>query len=662
MSGILALWNLDGRPIDRRLLRRLTDVVAHRGPDGTGLWIGEAAGAPGSVALGHRMLHSTQESLLEQQPLLDESSRLCLTLDGRVDNRGELKARLRSKGIDLRTDTDAELVLRAYDCWGEDCPKHILGDFAFAIWDERDQRLFCARDHEGAKPFYYYADARCFLCASELRQLLAHPTVRREPNEGMIGEYLACSITSLEETLYRGIFRLPPAHTLSVRPGCLQKARYWDLDPSQEVRYGTDEAYAEHFFHLFRDAVRCRLRSHGPIGAELSGGLDSSSVVGMAQALFRGGTVSVPGFETFSLAFPGQDCDERAYQEDVTRLWDVKAFFVAPNNPHPRVIQQIDQHMDFPDYPNHSMFDPLLSAANARGIRVSLTGLGGDDWLGGGFPPYADLLREGRLSALFREVRQDMGEAAFSSILKQTFAPLLPRLVHHAYSWVFRRGGIPPWIDADFARRVHLVERLRARLDEQPFRSYVQRDRFLLYRSGEQVHSCEMAERLSSRFGLESRHPFNDRRLMEFAIALPQEQRRRGAHSKFVLRQAMQSLLPETVRQRLTKAEFSHTFAQAFETLGGDRLFQRLAINMWVNGEQVRKLYQEMVHLYSRKDLGYGVLTWPLWMIMGVEAWFTMIFDPPSPKTVPSLFPFMPTKPRPCATIPRGFLRKESDL
>ena len=627
MSGILALWNVDGQPIDHRLPRRLTEVIAHRGPDGAGLWI------QGAVALGHQMLRTTRESLQEKQPASDETGALCLTLDGRVDNRTELRSALESTGLLFRTDTDAELILRAYTCWGEDCPKHIIGDFAFVIWDGRNRRLFCARDHIGAKPLYYYADRHRFLCGSELRQLLEHPAVPREPNEGMVGEYLACSITSQEETLYRGIFRLPPAHSLTVSPDGFQKKQYWTLDPAQEISHPTDEAYAEHFSHLFREAVRCRLRSHGPIGAELSGGLDSSSVVGMAQSLLRERTAPDYGFETFSLVFPGLDCDESRYIDEVRRLWDITSSSVPPGNPHENSMQQIQQHMDFPDYPNYSMFDPLLAAARAKGMRVALTGLGGDDWLGGGFPPYADLLCEGQWLPLLREIRQDVGDLGFYSIFKQTVAPLLPRRIHHAYTWAFKRNGVPSWIDAGFARRVNLAERLRAKPGEQPFNSYVQQDRFLLYKSGEQVHSNEMAERASSRFGIESRHPFNDRRLMEFAIALPQEQRRRGAHQKFILRQAMQGLLPETVRQRRTKAEFSHTFAQAFDLLGGDRLFRSLSTANWVNSEQARRLHRQMAQLYSQNDSGYKALTWPLWMIVGIESWFTMIFNQSSSTT-----------------------------
>jgi asparagine synthase (glutamine-hydrolysing) len=283
MSGIAGVYNLDGRPVDAALLRRMTERIAHRGPDGAGYWM------DGPIGLGHQMLHTTPEALVEKQPFLNARGDLCLTLDGRVDNREELRAALEAHGAKLRTDTDAELVLQAYECWGEECPRRLLGDFAFAIWDRRQRQLFCARDILGFKPFYYYTDGRTFLFGSELPQLFEDTTIRREPNEGMIGEYLVMAVTSQEETLYRDIFRLPPAHVVSVQGGQLRKERYWTLDLAKQIRYRTDEEYAAHFFAVFKEAVRCRLRSHGAVGAHLSGGLDSSSVVCMAQGLYREG-------------------------------------------------------------------------------------------------------------------------------------------------------------------------------------------------------------------------------------------------------------------------------------------------------------------------------------------------------------------------------------
>ena len=192
-----------------------------------------------------------------------------------MDNRTELRARLLRHGASgsalTRTPSSycAHISVR-----GEECPRFIIGDFAFAIWDGRRRQLFCARDFLGVKPFYYYTDGRRFLCGSELRQLFADASMPQRPNEAMIGEYLAVEISDLEETLYVGILRLPPAHWLIVTPGRLRKGRYWDFEPERTIRYRSDREYAEHFRTVFEEAVRCRLRSTGPIGAQLSGGVD----------------------------------------------------------------------------------------------------------------------------------------------------------------------------------------------------------------------------------------------------------------------------------------------------------------------------------------------------------------------------------------------------
>lgn len=625
MSGILALWNLDGQPIDPRLLQRLNDMMAHRGPDGDGIWMAGAAG------LGHRALHTTPESPFEQQPLQDASGHLCLTFDGRLDNRIEIKADLERNGLSPRLDTDAELIILAYRCWGENCPQYLIGDFAFAVWDDRHRRIFCARDHVGVRPIYYYAGPRFFLCSSELRTILEHPAVPREPNEGMVGEYLASSITSQTETLYRDIYRLPPAHSLTISASGIQVRRYWDIDLLQEIHYRTDDVYAEHFTQVFKEAVRCRLRSLGSVGAELSGGLDSSSVVGMAAELIRSGNVPACGFESFSLTFPGQECDESRYIQDVIRKWSVKATLVTPEKGHAQnVLRQVREHLDFPEYPNYFMFHSLMHAQRSRGMRVSLTGIGGDDWLGGQDSPYADLLRRGQWLALLREIREGLRADDLPGILKRMVAPLLPDSIHRAYAWTKNRAELPSWIDAGFARRIHLLERLRARPESRPSSSYVRWNRFLHYRSGEQAHSNEIAERASSRLGLESRHPFHDRRVMEFALAMPNRQLQRGEQGKWVLRRAMRGLLPESVQQRLNKGEFSQSYVEAFDSLGGATFLPGQAIGMWVNGEATQRLYDRMQHLYSRNDPGYKSLTLPLWMILGINTWVATVFETPS--------------------------------
>ena len=628
MSGIAGVYNLDGSPVDPALVMRMTDVSAPRGPDGVGHWI------DGPVGLGHRMLHTTPESLQEKQPLVNDSGNLCLTLDGRVDNRDEVRDAVQAKGAKLRTDTDAELVLRAFECWGEECPKRIIGDFAFVIWDGRNHQLFCARDPLGLKPFYYYADGSRFLFGSELCQLFADPTLRREPNEGMVGEYLSSAITDHEETLYRDVFRLAPGHFLLVKPGQIRKERYWDIDPAKVIRYRRDADYASHFFEILTESVRCRLRSQKPVGINVSGGLDSSSILAVAQLICRNGKPAAPGLEIFSVIFPGLDCDESDYIGDVLSMWGCKGNTLRPEEPDGlRCVEQVKRYLDIPDYPNGSLSDPLKTLAREKDVRVLLTGFGGDEWFTGSSYHYADLLRQFKILSLIRQIRFDSKVSGVIfpefSILKFGLWPLLPEAARNAIKRVMGRDGYPRWVSPRFAQENHLAERLRRKAVRQNHHSsFAQLDLYNTLNSGWLTHFAEMEDRAASWFGLEERHPLYDRRIVEFALALPEDQRWREDQTKYVLRQALRELLPESVRRRRGKADFSHAFVKALQGPMGEQLFSSLNIASmgWVDGFRVIEMYRGMMQLYARGDERYIKHVWPLWMVFGIELWFKTVF------------------------------------
>jgi asparagine synthase (glutamine-hydrolysing) len=333
------------------------------------------------------------------------------------------------------------------------------------------------------------------------------------------------------------------------------------------------------------------------------------------------------------MLFPGLPCDESAYIQDVVRMWGIKSNAVCPKESDASgYAAQVHRYQDFPNYPNGSISDPVKALAHAKGFRVLLTGLGGDDWLMGSFYHYADLLRRLRLLALIRQARFDSHLSTMivplSSVLQYGVKPILPRTVRRALRWMLRRDGFPRWMDPAFARRIHLAERIRQEAVRRPFSSFAQEDLYRSAFSGFGAHFSEVEERSASWFGLEQRHPLHDRRIIEFALALPEEQRWRRDQSKFVLRQAMQDLLPETIRQRLTKADFSHVFAEALQAQGGERLFDALTIASmgWVNGERVREMYRELLQHYAKGDTRYTRYVWPLWLAYGIELWFNTVF------------------------------------
>ncbi|NOT56169.1 MAG: hypothetical protein HOP18_16335 [Deltaproteobacteria bacterium] len=634
MSGIAGMYHLDGRPVDPTLLHRMTDAIAHRGPDGIHHWI------TGNVGLGHCMLQTTPESLHERQPLVNETGDVVLTLDGRVDNRDDLRAALASKGAWLRDETDAELVLQAYQVWGEESPRHLLGDFAFVVWDGRQRQLFCARDFSGMKPFFYYADGHTFLCGSELKQLLCEPTVPRVVNEGMVGEYLTGFITSQEETLYQHLFRLPPAHFLVIRATGVRKQRYWDIDFGRAIRYRTDAEYQEHFRALFQEAVRCRLRSHKRVGAHLSGGMDSSSVVAMANLLCREGKGPALGFEAFSVIYPpGWPCDERAYIHAVSQHCRVKTNLVEPGLPDLAYYrEQTRSRCDFADCPNGGGQNETLNArARARGFGVMLTGCGGNEWFEGNLNHLADLLRAGKLRRLLWQARCDarltFQPSLFQLLLRHAVFPQIPAVLRQVGKAMFGKSSFPAWLTRDFIERIHLRERLRPSGPSRRFASFVQESMYRTLTHGSGENSYVLMERFFAQAGLDFRHPFNDQRLVEFSFAMPEEQRWRGERVKVLLRAAMSRHLPAEVLQRREQGEFSIVFMKTFEKIEAKHLFDDLALAAqgWVDPQRVIRTYHLMMAQFACRDYAYGAHMWALWGLVAVELWFRDLICSPKP-------------------------------
>jgi asparagine synthase (glutamine-hydrolysing) len=619
MSAIFGVFHLDGAPAERELLEKMSRSLSVRASDGEGLV------TLGPVALGHRMFHTTPESLQETQPHRDEMGSLWLTLDGRVDNREELRTLLEAKGIVLRQDTDAELVLCAYEAWGEECPARILGDFAFALWDVRRRRLFLARDFLGIKPLYYATVGTRFVFASALHPLLLAPGFERRPNEGMIAEYLSCYPADLKETVFRDVFRLPPAHRMTVTtaapPGAV---RYWSADNIQEVHEKDDSAFEARFQEVFHAAVRSRMRCQGPVGAELSGGLDSSSIVSVMNA------VSPASFETFSLVFPGLPNDETEFITAVLSKTGARGNLISQPDVHPTTYaEQAATYSNIPNCPVTTAYSPLLDRVREKGIRVLLSGNGGDDWFTGSPMYYADLLKGMRLLVLARYIRQDARAEAFYRPYRKIYTcgirPLLPEsLVRMVRRWKRRDvASAYPWISRDLFARSRLGERLSPPSWLNPSgKGFAYDDVRRVSLDAVRLHVLEVLDRSGSEYQVEYRYPFHDRRVVEFSLSLPEPQRRAPGLSKNVLRRAMKDLLPRSIAIRRTKAEGSHSYAEALEAMGGTAAFEKLAVEDlgWIHGVEVRRMVHDLLASYHSGE-DYSKLTWPVWRVLAVELW-----------------------------------------
>jgi len=623
MSGIAIVFNLDGAPADRETLGRMVDAMAHRGPDGRGLW------TSGPIGIGHVMLRTTPEAS-EAQPLRDEAAGLTIAMDGRVDNRAELLSALDEKGFPPRGRDDVEIVLRAYQAWGEDAPLRILGDFVFVVWDGPRRRLFCARDICGIRPLFYFNSARALVCGSEIHQLFADPRVPREPDEEVVGDYLNANLAGIEATLYRRVKRLAPAHYLIADANGIAVRRYYDLEPRRAIRYARDDQYGDHFREIFEAAIRCRMRSDTGVAAELSGGLDSSSVVAMTDSMRRRGGPATDAFAVFSIAHTDPGCDEREYASAVAHHCGLGFDFVDPVPIDlEKCLAQVKRYADVPDYVSGASFDGLRAAVVRNGMRVILTGAGGDQWFQGSSLFLCDYAASMRFIELGRLLRSDCrfgrpgapGYSALAVLMRHVVKPLTPPAIVRAMRAALGRRRYPPYVRSDFARRISLEERF----DRAPARpagmGFAQRSIYESWAAPWLIHALEIDDRSAAFAGVEHRHPFYDRHVIEFAMAIPESQKWRIDRSKFVLRNAMRGLLPELVRERKSKADLTAFVIRTYNALGWRAIFRDMALESagWVDTAKTIATCGERL-ADPAADL------WPVWTVFAMELWFRTIF------------------------------------
>ena len=382
--------------------------------------------------------------------------------------------------------------------------------------------------------------------------------------------------------------------------------------------------YAELFYEVFREAVRCRTRSRGPIAVDLSGGLDSSSVVGLLAQLRADGVLEQE-FEAYSLAFPGLACDETRYARAVAERWACP-WSPIPVEPAPTVdyVALARESLDFPGYPNGLIGLKSRVRAHEQGVRVWLTGIGGDEWLSGapGFARFLDSVRARSPLSLTRATLVDPRSAIAS-------ARFLAGTHLRGARWArssrqLRLKHIPPWIDRGFARRIDLVDRMVAASSEERDWNWSRRTRLARGLSAWSLHAMEMEVRMYSSLHLEARHPFLDRRLVELAVALPEQQCSRDGVHKAILRDAMVGTLPEAVLARTDKAEFSHLFRNELRSAAVRHVLEAPWADErpdWVLKEPLRRELQGFLTGEAKGN------EWPLWMLYGIKTWHRVLVE-----------------------------------
>jgi asparagine synthase (glutamine-hydrolysing) len=531
------MFDRSGAPVDRALLQALTHFISYAGPDTRETY------SNGPAGLGHTLLRTTRESLLERMPAgLD--GQLWITADARIDCRDELRRAIEKAERNPRpAGTDSELILHAYAVWGEECVRHLRGDFAFAIWDARRKTFFCARDHFGIKPFYYAEIGSVFIFSNVLNCVRAHPETSETLNDAAIGDFLLFGLNcDLSTTTFRDIQRLPPAHCLSVSAEGVRILRYWSAPTSGSIRYRRADEYVEHFQNLIQSAVADRLRVDR-CGILLSGGLDSGAIAATAQEL-SGSPLGARDLRAYTIINKLLISDrDGAYAQQVADYLHIPIQFLEMSK-----LEPFERWDDSESISPEPVGDPLFAGLSdefkmiAADCRVVLCGEGPDNLMYFEMLPFAkQLLRKRDLSGLVREL------SGYFRV-RSSIWPGIRRRIKGILGKDLKPSLFPSWLDAEFSHRLNLVERWKEWSELPAFRPHpVLPKAHASLQIPQWTNTFEQESPGASRYPVEVRYPFLDLRIVNFLLALPPFP---FFFEKKLLRDTMIGRLPEGIRLR----------------------------------------------------------------------------------------------------------------
>jgi asparagine synthase (glutamine-hydrolysing) len=626
MCGIVGIVRNDGKPVDEELLARMSNAIRHRGPDDDGFYVN------GSVGLGMRRL-AIIDLKGGAQPIHNHDRSSWIVFNGEIYNYLELREKLEKLGHTFYTNSDTEAIVHAYDQFGADCPKHLRGMFAFAIWNERTEELFLARDRVGKKPVLYAQVNGQLIFGSEFSALLLHPDVSRDIQPEALDYYLSFMCIPAPLTAYRAIRKLEPGHWLRWRKGEIELQRYWQPDFTKKIDLSEEEA-GERTVEILRDAVRVRLMSEVPLGAFLSGGIDSSAVVALMSQ------ESSERVKTFSIGFDEQDFSELHHARRIAEHVGAEhhEFIVRPDALE--VLPTLVEHYGEPYADSSAVPTYYVAKETRKHVTVALNGDGGDE----SFAGYERYIAMG-LTEKYRRVPSFLRESVIketvnlipSSPLKRSRvksakrlldAVALPRVDRYArwvsvfndqtkqplYSDNFReqtQAADATGILAEWFKRANGIGVVDAMLLTDQM-TYLPNDLLV------KVDIATMA------VSLEARSPFLDHHVIEFAASLPQNLKLRRLTSKYLLKKVLRKLLPsENLKRR--KMGFGvpvgHWFRGKMQPFLREVLLSEKALRRGLfQPDEVKQL----IELHVRGERDYSQQLWTLLML---ELWFNRFID-----------------------------------
>lgn len=628
MCGIAGILRFDRQPVEQKLLANMANIQQHRGPDDEGCFV------DGSIGLAFRRLAILDLSPAGHQPMASADGNCWLVFNGEIYNHDELRCELKRYGHEFRSHCDTEVILAAYSQWGIDCLSRFNGMWALALWDSRQQRLFCARDRFGIKPFYYHQDAQRLIFASEIKALFADTQTPRQPNEGAMYAYLVFQKVQFgEETFFTNIKQLPAAHYLLVDLQGIRIQRYWQVDHSRYNPYISDAEAIEKFRHLFFDSVSLRLQSDVPVGTCLSGGLDSSAIVCVAnQILF--GNDSKPDRtnvgaqqKAFSACYSDPRCDERQWIEPVIARTGAESHYIYPDGEGLFAdLETMVWHQEEP-VAGSSLYAQwcVMRRASEAGVVVMLDGQGGDEVMCGYQPYYwsfmAGALQSGNLAVLQQTLTNKPG-----SLDRWQLQHIL-RIFHSTLplTWqsrlLYTRRGLPIWLGEQMRSQVYIQETINS---DHPTLLGQHLERDLIATNLPALLKYE--DRSSMAHSIEARVPFLDYRLVEFMASLPDSMKIRNGQMKWLLRQALKDVMPTEISQRRNKIGFGtpedswlrQYWTKIQQYLGQGEIIER----GWVDRQAANAILQSSASLASADEH-------LVWRWLNTEVWLKLLSDRP---------------------------------
>ncbi len=560
MCGFVGVVHLDGRPVDPALLVRMGEVLQHRGPDGQGTFV------DGPVGFHHRRL-AIIDPESGQQPMSAEG--VTVAFNGEIYNYVELRAELTARGHRFRTRSDTEVLLRMYLEHGPGAVRHLNGMFAFLIFDSRSREMLAARDHLGIKPLYVWADEDRLLFASEIKALFRHPAARAEPDFDGVRDYITFQFVLGERTMFRGVQKLLPGEyqIFDLATGRSRSVRYW------EPRFDIDTAHTPEYFvsrirELLEDAVRLQLRSDVPVGAYLSGGMDSTIVTALAAGAYEG------RLSTFTGRFAeGAEFDEAPYARTVAQAYGTEQHeLLCTADDMIELLPTLVYHMDEPAAGPGLLPQYIVSRGAASKVKVMLGGQGGDEIFGGYARYLVAYLEQALKGAIFETAEEGKHIVSLRSIVPhlpslRAYGPMLQQFWNRGmfapmdrryFQLIDRSGGVLSFFSRDFRagyRSDELFERFGAIFNHPDTLSYYNKmTHFDLVASLPALLQVE--DRVSMAASLESRVPLLDYRIVELVTSITPAIKFKGGELKHLLKRATRDLVPQKVRARKDKMGF----------------------------------------------------------------------------------------------------------